>query len=176
MTAGQLIALASGCLAGAVVLLAALWAYSRRARRSGRLSRAAGSETSGNADPSGNANGEDEVACRLRGQACPLHEGRESSHEGPSVEELQAQADRLRKLLDEARQRVAELRRLMLAPSASSADGLAVNGARREDVSKLSKTGMDPLEIAARLNVPVGEVELILNLRRCGDENAPNQE
>lgn len=81
--------------------------------------------------------------------------------------ELETRANKLRQLLAEVDQRIEELRRL--SSQTLSASGLAHSALERQqaEVFRLSRQGLDGVEIARRLELDVGEVELMLNLHRC---------
>jgi len=75
-----------------------------------------------------------------------------------------ARAEALRKLLAELDVRIAELRRL----SGPGADGRHSPAAesRRDEIRRLANQGIDPVGIAQRLDMHVGEVELMVHLDR----------
>jgi len=78
---------------------------------------------------------------------------------------LAARAERLRRLLAAADERIAELRRLSEEPHAA---GVAAPLAdrRRSEILRLADEGVDPVGIARQVGMHVGEVELMLNLDR----------
>jgi hypothetical protein len=88
-------------------------------------------------------------------------------------QELQAGVGQLRRLLAEVDQRIEELRRL--SAQAVTTSGLARSALERQqaEVFRLSRQGLDGVEIARRLELDVGEVELMLNLQRC---RVPNKD
>jgi hypothetical protein len=85
----------------------------------------------------------------------------------PLAEELDARVGKLHQLLAEVDQRIEELRRL--STDALAASNLARSALERQhrEVLRLSRQGLDAVEVARRLELDVGEVELMLNLQRC---------
>jgi DNA-binding NarL/FixJ family response regulator len=81
-------------------------------------------------------------------------------------EQLQARVGKLQHLLSEVDQRIEELQQL--SGDALSASSLARSALERQqaEVLRLSGQGLDGVEIARRLELDVGEVELMLNLHR----------
>jgi hypothetical protein len=74
--------------------------------------------------------------------------------------------DRLEALLAEADGKEAELRRLLEAQGKAGADGTPRPRGGDDQVVALAAQGLDSVEIARRLGMEVGEVELMLNLHR----------
>ncbi len=97
----------------------------------------------------------------------------EIPEEEEARQELQAGVGQLRQLLAEVDQRIEELRQL--SAQAVTASGLARSALERQqaEVLRLSRQGLDGVEIARRLELDVGEVELMLNLQRC---RVPNKD
>ena len=77
---------------------------------------------------------------------------------------LEAREQRLRELLAEADERIAALRRLEAGPRSAGAG--PPGGQRTEEILRLCRQQLDPVEIARRVGMDVGEVELVLNLSR----------
>lgn len=77
---------------------------------------------------------------------------------------LDERAEQLRGLLAEANERIAELRYLR-DNSASGGDG-GPTDPRQAEVVRLATQQIHPVEIARRLAMDVGEVELVLSLSR----------
>ena len=87
----------------------------------------------------------------------------------PTRESDERTAEELRRLIEQADARIAELRRLLDEPHQPGryrADRPA--DPRREEILRLSRQGLVPEEIARRLAMNVGEIELIINLQRSG--------
>ncbi len=90
--------------------------------------------------------------------------------------QLARRDERLESLLAELDCRMAEIRR---APAGLGSQAVANDNdlprPRRLQVQRLADQNIAPLEIARRLSMDIGEVELILALRRARiDEPAPN--
>jgi DNA-nicking Smr family endonuclease len=76
------------------------------------------------------------------------------------------QLDRLQTLLAEAEKKQEALRRQMEAATQSSSSSGGVSKGATGQVMALAAQGLDSVEIARRLKMDVGEVELMLNLHR----------
>ncbi|MCJ7543044.1 MAG: hypothetical protein MUP47_00510 [Phycisphaerae bacterium] len=74
--------------------------------------------------------------------------------------------DRLEGLLAQADSRQQELRRLLELATKAAEDNPPCPRAADDQVVALASQGLDSVEIARRLRMGVGEVELILNLHR----------
>lgn len=86
--------------------------------------------------------------------------------------QLDAKSVRLERLLEEADERIAELKRLTDAPGAKPAPAQLSQPEEPLDpvaieVYRLADSGKRPLEIARQLDEHVGKVELILALRQA---------
>ncbi|MFB3893191.1 MAG: hypothetical protein ACE15C_14335 [Phycisphaerae bacterium] len=83
-----------------------------------------------------------------------------------------AKLDELRKALAEADVKIAEIRELVEreyrqdSPQLRGKRTLKIGQALGAEVARLGRTGMDAVEIASRLKIDVGEVELFLSLDR----------
>ena len=94
------------------------------------------------------------------------------------IDELEARAERLEKLIGRAEATLVELRdterRLAAAPK-KAAEAIVEPKPRQEhsiftdpmhtEVCALAEQGLGPVDIARRMQLPTGQVELILNLR-----------
>ena len=105
------------------------------------------------------------VRLHLRRVARALSETRSGSSLSPEAGgEAKAREEALRKLLAEVDARIAELRRLG-GPRADGCYG-PPGDSRRSEIRRLAGQGVDPVGIAQRLDMHVGEVELMLHLDR----------
>ncbi|MDY6913871.1 MAG: hypothetical protein SVT52_05390 [Planctomycetota bacterium] len=75
-----------------------------------------------------------------------------------------ARLDELRRLCDEADGKIARLRELAAVRDTKAPP--PTGGLRRAEILRLNGEGLSPLEIARRVEMDAGEVELILNLTR----------
>ena len=87
---------------------------------------------------------------------------------GRLAEEIDRRADdrldELRRLCAEADRKITRLREQAAARDAKAPP--PAGGLRRAEILRLSNEGLSPLEIARRLEMDAGEVELTLNLTR----------
>lgn len=82
---------------------------------------------------------------------------------------LDNKAARLEQLIDEAERTLARLERATGSPVSQPGPTLAAHADEgHEAIYRLADAGRAPAEIARELNRPVGQVELILNLRKSG--------
>ena len=103
------------------------------------------------------------------------------------MKELDRAGDRLETRVDakmqQLRQAVAEAEKKMgqfrgVADDLSEAGGkrpLRIGPGRGGEVAELSRQGLDPVEIARRTHLNVGEVELLLSLRRSKPTAKPEE-
>lgn len=74
--------------------------------------------------------------------------------------------DELNRALSQAQERVARLEALLEQNTGRSKGVIRLGQGAGEEAELLSRQGLDAVEIARRMNVDVGEVELILNLQK----------
>lgn len=76
-------------------------------------------------------------------------------------------ADALREAIGQADERIAELRRLagLVEPQQTGRR----EGREGQEILRLSRQGLEPVEIARRMKMPVGEIELVLHLERSAE-------
>jgi len=90
--------------------------------------------------------------------------------------DIDRRTDEMRRLLDEANDCIAVLRRLVGRAGPDAATG-PEQSRRHMDVLRLAEQGLNAVEIARGLRMHVGEVELVLGLHRCanaGPSSAPS--
>ncbi|MFP3937674.1 MAG: DUF6115 domain-containing protein [Phycisphaerae bacterium] len=86
-------------------------------------------------------------------------------------EDLAARGDALRDACREADRRIADLRRLTDSGSESDESRSCVCGGREgQEILRLSRQGLEPVEIARRMKMPVGEVDLVLRLQESVEQ------
>lgn len=87
--------------------------------------------------------------------------------------QVESRLSQLQTLLDRADGRQDELRRLLDAATQIAPDPARTSRSRDDQVLALAAQGTDSVEIAHRLRMDVGEVELILNLHRSNVSSKP---
>lgn len=86
-------------------------------------------------------------------------------------EDLAARGDALWDACRDADRRIAELRRLTDSEPDSSKPSSSVGGGRKgQEILRLSRQGLEPVEIARRMKMPVGEVDLVLRLHESVEQ------
>ena len=84
-------------------------------------------------------------------------------------QELARRLSELRELLARIDGKLDQLRRLADRPAAGDgADAPAPRESKRQEALRLAERGADPVEIARRLDMDVGEVQLLINIKRHG--------
>jgi hypothetical protein len=78
--------------------------------------------------------------------------------------DLDERTGEMERLLKEADARISELRRLSPAAGEGRYEPNGEGDARRAEVRRLCGRGLEPVEIARRMQMDVGEVELMINL------------
>ena len=141
MTLYQLYALAAGVLVAVVILVLVLALAMRR-----RLSAGASSG-------------------RISREAIDLLKRLEQASRKIDAQ-AKAVSQQLRPLLEEAQEKIAQLQRRM--DESDTREGFFPPPLQRQqdEIVRLSQSGMDALDIARRLELTVGEVELMLNLQK----------
>ncbi len=93
---------------------------------------------------------------------------------GAEAEALTRQVDELQRLLERAESRVEELRSLLAADlhAVAHAPGDPTADRREDQILLLQTEGLDEIGIARRLDMDVGEVQLVLNLHRSRQEHS----
>ena len=91
-----------------------------------------------------------------------LRRGRDSD------EKVHKRLTELQQQLDQAENRVARLERARdgLADDAVG-EGRPAAAAKADEIARLAGQGVEAVEIARRMNMDVGEVELMINLQKC---------
>ncbi len=91
-----------------------------------------------------------------------LRRGRDSD------EKVHKRLAELQQLLDQAENRIARLERARDG-SADDAGGQGRPAAahKADEIASLAGQGVEAVEIARRMNIDVGEVELMINLQKC---------
>lgn len=85
------------------------------------------------------------------------------------AEKLPERMDALNNVCRDADERIAELRRLTDSGEQDAQDaGCGEN--ESPEILRLSRQGLDPVEIARRMKMPVGEVELVLRLHESVEQ------
>ncbi|MGC9455413.1 MAG: DUF6115 domain-containing protein [Phycisphaerae bacterium] len=86
-------------------------------------------------------------------------------------DDLDARSDALKDACREADRRIAELRRLTGSGRQADAPQSPDCGGREgQEIMRLSRQGLEPVEIARRMKMPVGEVDLVLRLRQSVEQ------
>jgi len=80
--------------------------------------------------------------------------------------DLARQMQETRSLLTETERRTARLRELLDGHEPGSYES-SEETRRKAEVVRLSRQGLDPVEIARRMRLDVGEVELLVRLQNC---------
>jgi hypothetical protein len=83
------------------------------------------------------------------------------------TDDLPQRLDGLQEAVRRADERIAELRRLT-APAEPTAQRRS--GREGEEILRLSRQGLEPVEIARRMKMPVGEVNLVLRLEQSAGQ------